>query len=215
MVSESNRNSRIKPNHGVYVLELPASQEAPHQAKDHRYYLRIAGKSRPMGNVHIQDVLRRTFHPQVDLSRFGPYGEAELELSDPRGPKAFIQFRSFVTNRGRTLARHVGLELIVPRPFAGREVRRRMEDKNEARYTQTPGRLTYFHYHPSPLFPSQEIYGMSIWVCIHGRNLAHIESEAGIEWVIFADDAQPVRGRSPLGQFQIVQRAMAWIKDNS
>ena len=90
-----------------------------------------------------------------------------------------------------------------------------MEDKNEARYTQTPGRLTYFHYHPSPLFPSQEIYGMSIWVCIHGRNLAHIESEAGIEWVIFADDAQPVRGRSPLGQFQIVQRAMAWIKDNS
>ena len=55
--------TKIKPGHGIYVIELPGSPEAPHQAKDHRYYLRIAGKSRPMGHVHVQDVLRRTLPP--------------------------------------------------------------------------------------------------------------------------------------------------------
>ncbi|MEE2786224.1 MAG: ATP-binding protein [Myxococcota bacterium] len=208
----TQENSKIKEGHAVFVVELPASQEAPHQAKDHRYYLRIAGKSRPMGHLHIQDVLRRTFHPNVGLSRFGPYGDAEFDVDDPRGPRAFIQFRGFVTNRGRTLARHVGLEFDIPRPFAGREVRRRMMEKGEAHYTQSPGRLTYFHYHPSPLFPSQEIYGMSVWVCIHGRNLVHVDANAGVNWTIYADDANPMHGSSRLGQFQVIQRAAAWVR---
>ena len=80
-----------------------------------------------MGHVHVQDVLRRTFHPQIELARFGPYGSIEKDTQDPRGPRAFIQFRLFLANRGRTLARHVGLEAIVPRPLAGSEVRKRMK----------------------------------------------------------------------------------------
>ena len=58
-----------------------------------------------MGHVHVQDVLRRTFHPQIELARFGPYGSIEKDTQDPRGPRAFIQFRLFLANRGHTLAR--------------------------------------------------------------------------------------------------------------
>src|SRR5687768_13905658 len=47
------RRSRIRPNCAVYVIDVPPSEDAPHQAVDHRYYLRIAGKSRPMGHVHV------------------------------------------------------------------------------------------------------------------------------------------------------------------
>lgn len=66
-VAPDGPDSAILPGHAVYVVELPSSDHAPHQAKDHRYYLRIAGKSRPMGHVHVQDVLRRVRHPVVRL----------------------------------------------------------------------------------------------------------------------------------------------------
>ena len=43
----------------VYVVDIPLSTVAPHQARDKRYYLRIAGKIRPMTHVHVMDVMRR------------------------------------------------------------------------------------------------------------------------------------------------------------
>ena len=204
----------IKPNCAVYVLELPASVDAPHQAKDHRYYLRIAGKSRPMGHLHVQDVLRRTFHPQVEISRFGPYGEPAFDQSDPRGARVLIQFRAFLANRGRTLARHVGAEVIVPRPFAGSAVRSLMQEQGECHYTQTPGELSFFRYHPFPLFPSQEVYGLSVWVCLHSNNISQSQNGAVIEWVTYADDARPLRSSHRLDTFQVVRKAIEWLQEH-
>ena len=69
----------------------------------------------PMGHVHVQDVLRRP-HPQVDISRFGlPDGLKRMKRTH-EGEERLLDFGRFTT-RGRTLARHVGIELVVPRPF--------------------------------------------------------------------------------------------------
>ncbi|MBX2799553.1 MAG: ATP-binding protein [Myxococcales bacterium] len=211
-VGHRPQNSLVNPGHAVYVVEIPSSARAPHQAKDHRYYLRIAGKSRPMGHVHIQDVLRRTHHPQVEVSRLGPYGDAELDTSDPRGPQAFVQLRAFVVNRSRRLASHVGIELLLPRPFAGSTVRRRMATAGECQTSQTPGEVTYFRYHGMPIFPSQEIYAVSVWMCIHSHNLALLRSGASLGWMIYADDAVPARGDHRLASFAVVQHAMRWVE---
>ena len=204
-------DTQVQVGHAVYVVDVPSSARAPHQAKDHRYYLRIAGKSRPMGHVHIQDVLRRTRHPQIELSRLGPYGEPELDDGDPRGPQAFVQLRTFVVNRSRQLAQHVGIELLLPRPFAGSEVRRRMRARGEVHYSQTPGEVAFFRYHGMPIFPSQETYAVSVWTCIHSRNLSLLRAGASLGWVIYADDAEPVRGSRALGSFQVVLQAMQWV----
>ncbi|MEQ1507823.1 MAG: ATP-binding protein [Myxococcota bacterium] len=203
--------SRIRPGHAVYVLDIPSSDDAPHQSKDNRYYLRIAGKSRPMGHLHVQDVLRRTRHPQMALSRLSPYGEPELVTTDPRGPVAFVQLRAFVVNTGRTLANHVGVELVVPRPFAGAEVRRRMREAGESQYSQTPGQVTFFRYHPTPVFPSQEVFTIAVWVMLHRNNLALAKAGATLGSVIYADDAAPVRGSRELRSFQVVQKALGWL----
>jgi hypothetical protein len=211
-VASDGPASRIKPGCAVYVLDLPSSDDAPHQSKDNRYYLRIAGKSRPMGSVHVHDVLRRTRHPQITLSRLGPFGQADAVTDDPRGPVAFVQLRAFLQNTGKSLAHHVGIELVVPRPYAGHEVRRRMREANEGIYSQTPGEVTFFRYHPTPIFPSQEVYALSTWVALHRNNLALARAGAAIGWVIYADDAVPVRGARELRSFQVVQKAMAWLE---
>lgn len=210
-VRESGAGSRILPGRAVYIIEIPGSSDAPHQSLDHRYYLRIAGKSQPMSHVHVQDVLRRTASPRVELVRLGPYGEAERDSSDPRGPRAFVCIRAFLRNQGRTLARHVGGELIVPRIVLGREARRRNVEKEGSRLTQAPGQATLFHYHPVPLFPGQEIYFHTFWIGLHSANREAVREGATIRWRVFADDAAPSEGSRPLVQFGVVQKALAWL----
>ena len=209
--TETDR-SAIKPQHAVYVIELPSSHDAPHQAKDHRYYLRIAGKSRPMSHLHIEDVLRRNMTPTLSLSRVGPYGELERDLSDPRGPRAFVLLRAFVENTGRTMARHVGVELIVERPFIGKEVRSRMSEMGETHYTQRPGEVSFFHYHPTPLFPSQEVYGLCLWVSVHANNVNLLRAGSALTWRVYADDARPVLGGVELQSFPAVRQAIEWVE---
>lgn len=211
-VAPGGPGTRIQPHHGVYVIEIPGSIQAPHQSKDHRYYLRIAGKSRPMGHVHVQDVIRRTQHPVLELSRLGPYGDFEPDDTNPLGPQAFVQLRCFVTNRSRRLASHVGFELVMPRPFAGAEVRRRMRANGECHHSQTPGEVRFFRYHGVPVFPSQETYAVTLWTCVHGRNLAQLRAGAVIGWRIYADDAEPAYGERALASFQVVLNAMAWVE---
>ena len=204
--------TKIKPGHGVYVIELPGSPEAPHQAKDHRYYLRIAGKSRPMGHVHVQDVLRRTFHPQIELARFGPYGSFEKDTQDPRGPRAFIPVGFSLQIAVARLPVTWGSRRSCRGHWRAPEVRQRMKALKEAHYTQNSGALTYFRYHPTPMFPSQEVYGLSVWVCLHKNNVAQVVQGSEIEWVIYADDARPQRGVQALSDFQIVKRAVSWLE---
>jgi hypothetical protein len=203
--------SRIRPGHAVYVIDVPASDHAPHQSKDNRYYLRIAGKSRPMGHVHVQDVLRRTMHPKVVLARMAPYGDAELDTTDPRGPRAFVQLRLHVANTGRVLAKHVGLEVLVPRPLAGTDARRRTLEIGQVIDSQKPGQVSYFRYHPVPVFPSQEVQACALWVSFHRNNLGLVRAGASVGWVLYADDAEPVRGSRELRSFQVVQRALSWV----
>lgn len=207
-----DRPSRIREGHAVYVIELLTSDTAPHQAKDHRYYLRIAGKSRPMGNVHVRDVLRRTHHPQIGVTRVDPYGAPEQIMFDPRGPKVFASFRVFVGNQGRVLANHVGLDVVLPRSLVGREIRARNLEMEGVHWTQRPGEITFFRYHPMPLFPTQEIFFSRFWIGIHSNNMELIRSgEGGVRWRIYADDAPPLDGFTPFARFSAIRRAIEWL----
>ena len=204
----------IGPGRAVYVIELPPSGEAPHQALDHRYYLRIAGKSQPMGHVHVQDVLRRTRSPILAVARIGPYGPHELDRGDPRGPRAFICLRASLRNEGRTLAHHVGLELRLPRALVSKEARRRMLEQPGMQLSQLPGTLAAFRYHPTPIFPGQEVSVSAVWIGVHNSNRAAVsDGELRVGWRVWADDAAPVEGERPLATWGVVQRALRDLRD--
>lgn len=48
-----------KPGRYIYVINIPQSTRAPHQASDHRYYKRYNFKSMPMEDYEIKDVANR------------------------------------------------------------------------------------------------------------------------------------------------------------
>lgn len=204
--------SRIRPGHAVYVISVEPSTSAPHQAIDHRYYLRIAGKSRPMGHIHLLDVLRRTRHPEVGIRRVAPFGPDERSTADPRGPKVFISMRAYVENRGHQLAHHVGVEMVLPRPLVNREIRRRILEPGDVQLTQRPGTVNFFRYHPHPIFPSQDLPFLHFWVVLHRANADAVRAGTGrIQWRIYADDAPVRAGHVSLRDYAIVREALAWL----
>ena len=208
--------SAILPGHAVYVIEVPPSDLAPHQALDLRYYLRIAGKSRPMGNVHLHDVLRRTRNPVLDVQRVAPYGTAERITSDPRGPKVHVPFRVWIESRGRTLAHHVGLELVLPRLVVNRELRRRMLDDEGLQLTQRPATVSFFRYHPQPVFPGQDLALTRFFVAVHAGNLALLEApDATLTWRLYADDAPVRSGTFALHKATPIREAVAWVRQRA
>jgi hypothetical protein len=211
--SDGRKDSLIGPNRAVYVVDIPASETAPHQAIDRRYYLRIAGKSRPMGHVHVQDILRRTLTPKVELVRVGPFGSAEEDEDDPRGPRVLLSVRAFLHNQGRTMARHAGGELILPRSAVSTVCRDRTLGYHGVNLTQKPGELSFFKYLSSPLFPTQELFFQRVWFTVHNGNLGLFEGGRGVlKWRIYADDAPPRTGELDLSTFRAVRRAMGWVR---
>lgn len=210
--SDLELNEFSEPTKAIYVIDLPRSEEAPHQAKDHRYYLRVAGKSRPMSHLHLEDVIRRTSLPKVTLSKFGHFGEPEPDHHDQRGPRCFVMLRTFVHNAGRVMAKHVGVELTLPRAFIGKEVRRRMEEMDQTHYTQRRGHSSFFRYHPTPLFPTQEVFALCIWVCVHRNNMNALKSDAKLLWSVYADDSIPINGELDLISFPAIRQAMEWVE---
>ncbi|MSP72106.1 MAG: ATP-binding protein [Myxococcales bacterium] len=209
--------SLILPGHAVYVIDIQPSEDAPHQALDHRYYLRIAGKSRPMGHVHVQDVLQRTRHPKVSLTRIDPFGQAEPDETDPRGPRTMLCFQATIANLGKNLAHHVGLELTLPRPLVNSVCRMKMLEQPGTSLTQRAGELVFFRYYPIPLFPGQDISFQRFYLAAHQGNLGRFQSEAGttVRWRIFADDAPPRSGAVCLAKTSIVRHASAWVRHRS
>lgn len=207
--------SAIHKGHAVYVIEIPPSPDAPHQAQDYRYYLRIAGKSRPMSHLHLEDISRRTRTPRVRVSRLAPFGEPEYILDDPRGPKVQLRFHLHLLNEGRVMAQHTGGEVILPRPLVNGQLRQRLREEGND-LTQTPGELHAFRYHPRPLFPGQELPLTSVWVVLHENNSDSVRSgQARIGWRVYADDSQATEGDRALRSFGVVREGLRWLQQQS
>jgi len=207
--------TQINPGCAVYVLEIQPSDDAPHQSHDYRYYLRIAGKSRPMGHVSVEDISRRTRTPRLAVARLAPYGEIEPVLDDPRGLKVHLCLQVLVTNEGRVMAQHAGIELLIPRPVVNGALRDRLVAEG-VELTQTPGMIHAFRYHPRPVFPGQEVVLMKAWVALHGNNLEAVRTgQLRMGWRLYGDDAKPVQGERSLNTFGVVKDGLAWIRRRS
>ena len=88
-----------------------------------------------------------------------------------------------------------------------------MEEFNQTHYTQRPGNGSFFRYHPTPLFPTQEVFALCIWVCVHLNNLNALKSEAKLLWSVYADDAIPLNGELELSSFPAIRQAMEWVEN--
>lgn len=58
-----------RDDQSVYVVQIPRSDNAPHMAKDNRYYKRFNFKSAPMEDYEVKDLFHRVSAPNIKIER--------------------------------------------------------------------------------------------------------------------------------------------------
>jgi hypothetical protein len=100
--------SAIASGRALVIIEIPASESAPHQANDNVYYGRVAGKSRPLSHRFVLDILNRPKHPKMKVT---------IKLVNKRvdgGAEKEPAFEIFCENAGRVVAEYVCLFITFP-----------------------------------------------------------------------------------------------------
>lgn len=98
------QKSSIKKDHFVLAIHVPASEGAPHQARDFRYYTRLGSHLHPLGHRAIMDIAGRRKHPTVKLSQVRLFWTTRDEF--------FLS--AVVENTSPVLARFCSLILDIP-----------------------------------------------------------------------------------------------------
>lgn len=78
----------------IYVVQIPRSANAPHMAKDNRYYKRINFQSLPMEDYEIKDIYNRVTTPNLVIDRCTFYKESE------DAKKVIYSLSATILNRG-------------------------------------------------------------------------------------------------------------------
>ncbi len=60
--------SSLASDKSIYVVDVPDSEQAPHQSKrDLRYYVRLGGNSQPASHRLVEDIRNRARHPRLEV----------------------------------------------------------------------------------------------------------------------------------------------------
>jgi len=65
-IKSTGANTKLRFQHAIYVVAIPDSEEAPHQALDRRYYIRMNGHNEPAPHWMLEDIRRRLRGPKIE-----------------------------------------------------------------------------------------------------------------------------------------------------
>jgi len=110
-VTRNNSESEIAEGKGIFLISIPDSDHAPHQAKDSKYYARVGGKSRPLGHRLVMDIINRSKNPKMELSFW----------FEENNEDNILQLNVFCNNCGRVYAQYVNGFICLPLNIRSKE----------------------------------------------------------------------------------------------
>ncbi len=199
----------------LYIVDVPDSDRAPHQSvRDHLYYVRFGGKSRPASHRLIEDIRNRIKHPNVT---FGVSLETLRFFGAETPPSSFrlaAALKIRLQNEGALMSRNTCFHLFLDVPDASvcwhdQSIVRRFDDganKGRAHFWELVG----------PLYPGMNIdftidlnfpVGFShaaftnaarfpdrCWITTENKDI----TDAICKWTVFAENASPTSGQCRL-----------------
>jgi hypothetical protein len=226
---ESNKSGLLE-GRGLFVIDVGDSEQAPHQADDNKYYIRVGGKSRPVGHKVVSDIFGRQQYPRIELE-FGikfikfelqpPLGISSpfLETNKKTEYKTRAELIINARNAGRILARYMNCSVFVPKALiAEYEIETYKEDdfvllegipyiewgrKNTERDPLKHGLYGVEQYGPSwfdPILPGLA-YSWD-WDISAEVQLDEL-SDIPIYWEVYADNAPPQKGTVKLSDISV------------
>lgn len=178
-----NVGSSIAHGNVLVIIHIPASDAAPHQARDHKYYTRLGTKLNPIGHQAVLDILNRKKYPVVQMQVF-------INLH-PQGGKHNIFWR--VTNLSDVFSRYVMTRVQLPINVAGQHISLKDQSMlvlDDDKTTVWP--LVCSNHLSDPLFPRGTI-ARRFEFELRGPAL-DMPTIPEIRYTTFADQMQPQEG---------------------
>lgn len=106
--------SAESPGKVAYVVSVPQSNRAPHQASDKRFYKRFNFESVPMEEYEVRDVANRTSSPSLDIEfLFKPGGSSVgLQVADEQYFEA-VDLVATITNQASAVAEYAVVHIFL------------------------------------------------------------------------------------------------------
>lgn len=192
-------NRTIHQGKQLVVVEVTASERAPHQSSiDRKYYGRLGGKSQPLSHQMIEDIRNRIRYPVVEV----PFIVVQIEGVVRTG---FDYFKCSgillftIRNEGGLIARNVAVELRPELGPLGRVIAR--EGDGLVRGIPYPDAILIECKHP--VYPRMEVTCV-VEFDFHARidplttrwlargSSQYLDTARG-SWMVYADSAPPRR----------------------
>ncbi len=230
-IPPSSPNTKIQQGRALFVVEVPDSPKAPHQAKDYRYYSRVASRAQPIRHRQVLDILNRQQHPELGL-RFRLKLRGKKADSEGQGERsthpatveeailsAFDTERLFadipalevaVINNGRTYAQYFTLTIHVPIDLSPEKVviskvTFRQPSVKRSLYDREYHRYMASNYGPGATGPVLPTLGQKFYFPMRPSifNEAGIAANGIIIWVLQSDNSPVKEGFIMLSEIQV------------
>jgi hypothetical protein len=129
-----------KPGRVAYVVTIPQSTFAPHQADDKRFYKRFNFESVPMEEYEVRDVSGRRDTPRVEPQLAVIPNESDFP-TEPTGERR-IELRFSVSNSSPTPAEHCLIKLYVDSALQVNQLPEELHALAEHHFTLDNGRVS-------------------------------------------------------------------------
>lgn len=104
--------SGIRSGKVVYVVYIPQSLQAPHQASDKRFYKRFEYQSTPMEEYEIRDVSHRLKSPDLNLDVF-MYGSGDLVKNSFMSKNPSIELQGIISNLSEVSCDYAVISILI------------------------------------------------------------------------------------------------------
>lgn len=212
VVTKSGTDSGIGEGKCIVLIEIPDSEQAPHQARDRRYYARVGGKSKPISHRMVLDIIGRAVHPKMELKL------CFTEITQVGGRLKNFYLEATCRNKGKVVANYVAAHITAPRKL----IAPTEEDQSiiDSQYTNLvlqnlhkdivgreetlPAGVGFFNYvtRYAPILPHLA-FTRRFKLAIKKDELGTFFDDE-LKWVIYADNMPPVTG--------LIKVEELWIK---
>lgn len=222
-ILKRDENSRISENKCLIIIEIYDSEQAPHQARDKRYYARVGGKSRPIGHKLVSDIFGRHKYPKMGLT-------FRFEKDDE---ERFWLLKLFCKNTGRIYANYVNGFIYIPSILKTKDESELKEIEGKQyqqvyfsnihkdlinykpglpsmslglggmRTPEVPG-ISYYVTRYEPVLPN--LYFSESITIVTSLKSIHEASNEYVYWEIYADNSPVERGKILIKEINIYKR---------
>lgn len=134
----------------IYVVQIPRSANAPHMARDHRYYKRINFQSVPMEDYEVKDTYNRVTPPDLVVKN------CWLVTENDKGDNITYHVMAAILNRGNRVCESYKLNFYINNASYCNVSYRTLEEKNSFTIMED-NRFKVSSCYKEPIYPGEQL----------------------------------------------------------